>query len=117
MNFLEANFKFIALLITVATSVIFVSYMVLRKKINIENDNSLHVGGLIVLAIYELAQFMLLVIVFNNVILKAYAIFLIVSISMVLSAGGMYLYTYLRLKEKHEKELKESKVKDVEVLE
>ena len=97
-QFLEHYFNFIALVITLLTSVIFVTFMLLIKRLAKGNDNKLHIGGLITLIVYEVLQILLLIFVATNVILRSYSIFLGVSLGMMVYVGFIYVHKYLRLK-------------------
>ncbi len=102
--FMETYFRFIALFITVLTSVIFIIYMVLRTKIEINDESKLNIFALILVSIYEGLQIAMLVFTATNTILKLYTIFLIVSLVMLFFAEFIYIFSYLRLKNKFEKE-------------
>ena len=104
-QFFEQYFNFIALAITILTSIIFVTFMLLQKRVVKGEDKKVHIGGLITITLYEVMQILLLIFVATNVILRFYAIFLSVSLAMLIYVEGLYLYKYLKYKNKNKEEL------------
>lgn len=98
-SFLENYFKMFALFFTVLTSLIFITYILLRKKIVIEDENTrLNIASTSFVSVYEVIHIICLIYTANNVILKPYTIFLIVSMLMLLSSEALYIVTFIKLK-------------------
>ena len=103
--FVETYFNIFALIITIITSIVFVTFMLLKKKLDGGEPIKLHIKGLTTITIYELLQIGLLVYVAYNVILRLYIIFLCVSLSMLFYIEGIYIIKYIRYKKRHAKEM------------
>lgn len=101
--FLEDYFKVIALFFTVFTSIIFLSYLILRKKIIFDEETKFPLPSTIIVSIYELIHIINLIYTANNVILKLYTVFLTVSLLMLIISEVLYMIEYYKLKSQYEK--------------
>lgn len=107
---LENYFKVIALIFTVLTSVIFATYMLLKNKLEIEDENTkLNIASTTVVSIYEVIHIIALIYTGTNVVLKLYTVFLTVSLSMLIFSESLYIITFVKLKNKYLKDIKKNK--------
>lgn len=107
---LENYFKVIALIFTVLTSVIFATYMLLKNKLEIEDENTkLNIASTTVVTIYEVIHIIALIYTGTNVVLKLYTVFLTVSLSMLIFSETFYIITFVKLKNKYLKEKEKNK--------
>ena len=107
---LENYFKVIALIFTVLTSVIFATYMLLKNKLEIEDENTkLNIASTTVVSIYEVIHIIALIYTGTNVVLKLYTVFLTVSLSMLIFSETFYIITFVKLKNKYLKEKEKNK--------
>ena len=98
---LENYFKVIALIFTVLTSVIFATYMLLKNKLEIEDEKTrLNIASTTVVSIYEIIHIIALIYTGTNVVLKLYTVFLTVSLSMLIFSEVLYIITFIKLKKK-----------------
>ena len=98
---LENYFKVIALIFTVLTSVIFATYMLLKNKLEIEDEKTrLNIASTTVVSIYEIIHIIALIYTGTNVVLKLYTVFLTVSLSMLVFSEVLYIITFIKLKKK-----------------
>ena len=110
---LENYFKVIALIFTVLTSVIFATYMLLKNKLEIEDENTkLNIASTTVVSIYEVIHIIALIYTGTNVVLKLYTVFLTVSLSMLIFSETFYIITFVKLKNKYLKEKEKNKNND-----
>jgi len=110
---LENYFKVIALIFTVLTSVIFATYMLLKNKLEIEDENTkLNIASTTVVSIYEVIHIIALIYTGTNVVLKLYTVFLTVSLSMLIFSETLYIITFVKLKNKYLKEKEKNKNND-----
>lgn len=110
---LENYFKVIALIFTVLTSVIFATYMLLKNKLEIEDENTkLNIASTTVVSIYEVIHIIALIYTGTNVVLKLYTVFLTVSLSMLIFSESLYIITFVKLKNKYLKEKEKNKNND-----
>ena len=96
-QFLENYFNIICLFITLFTSLIFVTFMLLKKKLD-TNSEGLHTGALITISVYEVLHLVLLLYVAMNVILRLYVIFISISLAMLVYVEVIYLIKFLRVR-------------------
>ena len=107
---LENYFKVIALIFTVLTSVIFATYMLLKNKLEIEDENTkLNIASTTVVSIYEVIHIIALIYTGTNVVLKLCTVFLTVSLSMLIFSETFYIITFVKLKNKYLKEKEKNK--------
>ena len=101
-QFLENYFKLFALIFTVLTSIIFITYFLLRKKIVIENEKTrLNIASTTFVTVYELLHIAGLIYTALTVVLKIYTVFLTVSLVMVVFAEVLYILTFIKLKQNY----------------
>ena len=101
VQFLENNFHFIALFLTVLTGGIFVTLLLLKQKEEYDNRIKLHIISMSVVTVYEVIQILLLVFVCHNVILRIYSAFLGFSIALLLYIEIVYLISFVKLSKKN----------------
>ena len=112
---LENYFKVIALIFTVLTSVIFATYMLLKNKLEIEDEKTrLNIASTTVVSIYEIIHIIALIYTGTNVVLKLYTVFLTVSLSMLIFSEVLYIITFLKLKKKFLNDKRNEKLKEKE---
>jgi cytochrome bd-type quinol oxidase subunit 2 len=112
---LENYFKVIALIFTVLTSVIFATYMLLKNKLEIEDEKTrLNIASTTVVSIYEIIHIIALIYTGTNVVLKLYTVFLTVSLSMLVFSEALYIITFIRLKKKFLNDKRNEKLKEKE---
>ena len=112
---LENYFKVIALIFTVLTSVIFATYMLLKNKLEIEDEKTrLNIASTTVVSIYEIIHIIALIYTGTNVVLKLYTVFLTVSLSMLVFSEVLYIITFIKLKKKFLNDKRNEKFKEKE---
>ena len=112
---LENYFKVIALIFTVLTSVIFATYMLLKNKLEIEDEKTrLNIASTTVVSIYEIIHIIALIYTGTNVVLKLYTVFLTVSLSMLVFSEVLYIITFIKLKKKFLNDKRNEKLKEKE---
>lgn len=112
---LENYFKVIALIFTVLTSVIFATYMLLKNKLEIEDEKTrLNIASTTVVSIYEILHVIALIYTGTNVVLKLYTVFLTVSLSMLIFSETLYIITFIKLKKKFLNDKRNEKLKEKE---
>ncbi len=112
---LENYFKVIALIFTVLTSVIFATYMLLKNKLEIEDEKTrLNIASTTVVSIYEIIHIIALIYTGTNVVLKLYTVFLTVSLSMLIFSEVLYIITFIKLKKKFLNDKRNEKLKEKE---